>query len=199
MRHRGVCVQVIRSKVRPPSPSGRVVSRPRLTSRLAELVERFGVVWVFGAAGAGKTTAVVEALADGPLGWLTLDSTEPAPGRLLAHLEAALGAGSVATDALAAQIGHVEAAGLLAEACQGELTLVVDEVERVADAEEAKAALSAFIRYAPPALRVVLISRRVVPLTLGSARAVGQLTEAELAFSVDEAAHALEAAGHANA
>ena len=191
---------VIRTKIRPPAPPRRVVARPRLTERIVELHERFGVVWVRGTAGAGKTTAVVEALGGTPLAWLTLDATESAPGRLLVHLEAALaravpGLEPVASAALAEAVPHVEAAGLLAEAVgDTAVTLVVDELERLADSAEARAALAAFIRYAPPGLRLILISRRAVDLPLRDVGDVGQLTEAELAFSVDEAAEALAAA-----
>src|SRR5829696_2573244 len=85
-------LSVIRNKVRPPSLRAPSVPRPRLASRIAQLEERFGVVWVRGTAGSGKTTAVLEAVesAQRDLAWLTLDSSEAAPGRLLTHLEAAL-------------------------------------------------------------------------------------------------------------
>ena len=107
----------------------------------------------------------------------------------------------VATDALADGIAHVEAAGLLAEAVgDHELTLVVDELERLATSETARSTLSPSSGYAPPTLHVILISRRSMQLHLGSARevgGVGHITEADSAFSVEEAAHALEALGQA--
>src|SRR3954454_13391976 len=113
-------MSVIRSKVRPPSLRAPSVSRPRLVRRIAELENQFGVVWVRGTAGSGKTTAVLESVeaAGRPLAWLTLDSSEAAPGRLLTHLEAALkdtlaDLPPVATDALADGIGHLEDAGML--------------------------------------------------------------------------------------
>ena len=90
--------------------AARAVGRrdPAWPSRIAQLEEQFGVVWVRGTAGSGKTTAVLEAVesAQRDLAWLTLDSSEAAPGRLLIHLEAALtqtlpDLAPVATDALA--------------------------------------------------------------------------------------------------
>ena len=87
------------------------------------LVDRYPVVWVAATAGAGKTTAVVEAgrYIDRPIAWLTLDATDAAPGRLVTYLEAALTrrapqVDGVGTGALARRIPHAEAAGLLAEA-----------------------------------------------------------------------------------
>src|SRR3954454_2740777 len=203
-------MSVIRSKVRPPSLRAPSVPRPRLARRIAELENQFGVVWVRGTAGSGKTTAVLEAVeaAVRPVAWLTLDSSEAAPGRLLTHLEAALKHALpdlplVETEALEDGSAHVEAAGLLAEAGGDHpLTLVVGEIERLAVSEPARATLAALIRFAPPALHVILISRRAIELHLGSARdvgGVGHVTEADLAFSVDEAAAALEALAHAPA
>lgn len=197
---------VIASKIRTPSPPERVVGRPRLAEHIAELADLHGVVWVTGGAGAGKTTAVAEAVAgfDRPLAWLNLDTSERAAGRLLVYLEAALAQAlpnlpPVATAALASDVPHVEAAGMLAEAVAGRaLTLVVDEVERIADSDEALETLSNFVRYAPLGLRVVLISRRRVALRLGSVRGVGgiaRVDESQLAFTVEEAEAALDRLG----
>ena len=200
-------MRVIQSKIRPPDPQARVVDRPRLADLIAELEELYGIVWVTGSAGAGKTTAVLESVrrTGRPLAWLTLDTTERAPGRLLMYLEESLARvlpdlPPVATQALAADIAHVEAAGLLAEAVgTREVTLVVDELEKIADSDSARATLAAFLRYASPTLHSVLISRRPVQLRLGSARdlgGVGTVGEAHLAFTVDEAAEALRLVGH---
>ncbi|WP_157260855.1 BTAD domain-containing putative transcriptional regulator [Patulibacter minatonensis] len=179
-----------------------VVPRPRLTARIVELTERFGVVWVLGSAGAGKTTAVADAVASTgrATAWLTLDATDTAPGRLLLHLQRALsgalpGLPAVADEALAADVPHVEVAGRVSAAVGSDpVTLVLDEVERLGDAESARAVLASFLRGIGPAVQVVLISRRDVPLALGSARAVGgvgRVSERDLAFSVQEAAEVL--------
>lgn len=194
---------VIRARIAvPPLPEPRV-DRPRVTTMLADLIGRHQLVVVAAAAGAGKTTAVASTAAtlDRPAAWITLDWTEAAPGRLITYLESALAVPlpalrGVATGALAQRLPHTEAAGLLAEAVgEAEPIVVLDEVERLSDSEQAHAVLEAFLRYAPPSLRTVLISRRdippaIVPRTFGPGdRAV--LGDSALAFTPDEARAAL--------
>jgi ATP/maltotriose-dependent transcriptional regulator MalT len=138
-------------------------------------------VFVSATAGAGKTTAVIQALdrVDLPTAWLTLDETDAAPGRLLTYLEATLasavpGVAGVVAAALRRRLPHREAAGLLAEATAGSpVILVVDELERLAAAPEALGVLGAFVRYAPPGLRLVLVGRETVALELPSEAAIG--------------------------
>jgi ATP/maltotriose-dependent transcriptional regulator MalT/DNA-binding SARP family transcriptional activator len=195
----------IRAKVGLPPLSEACVGRPRVEQLLAGLIERHRAVVVTATAGAGKTTAVATAaqrLAR-PLAWLTLDWTDAAPGRLVTYLEAALAgpvpdAAGVATQALAARIPHPEAAGLLVEAAGRQpVVLVIDEVERVADSEDAWAVLEAVVRYAPVSMRVVLVSRRPLPAAR-LARTPGEIAslgEAQLAFTPAEAAAALDQLG----
>ncbi|MGZ4259649.1 MAG: AAA family ATPase, partial [Solirubrobacteraceae bacterium] len=200
--------QVIRRKITVPPLPDRLVARRRIERLVEELIDEHPTVWVVATAGSGKTTAVAQALAgtERPVAWLTLDDTDTAAGRLLTYLEAALGAEvtqaqGVATQALAARLPHPEAAGLLAEATDGvPVLLVIDELERLAGAPEALAAISALVRYAPSTMRVVLISRRELDLGLGSAAAPGTsvaITDADLAFTTNEAAVALASAGRA--
>lgn len=180
--------------------------RPRLTAPLAALIDERAVVGVTATAGSGKTTAVREAteLLSAPTAWLTLDGTEAAPGRLLAYLEAALAAhapaaAGVSTGALAAGAQHVEAAGLLIAATAGtEVVLVLDQLERVAEARGALAVISALLHYAPPEVRIVLISRRDLELDIRSTGrwpGIAQIAESDLAFTVEEAGFALERHG----
>ena len=84
---------LIERKLRVPPPPARVARRPRLDALLASLLRRHRVVVVAATAGAGKTTAVAEAVRGlgGPAAWLTVDGTDAAPGRLLAYLEASVG------------------------------------------------------------------------------------------------------------
>jgi ATP/maltotriose-dependent transcriptional regulator MalT len=197
---------VIRRKIAvPPSPE-RLVVRDRIDRLVGDLIDRHPVVWVCATAGSGKTTAVAQALDRQArrVAWLTLDDTDAAAGRLVTYLEAALAAaapaaGGVATAALAARLPHAEAAGLLAEAVgETPVVLVVDEVERIAQAAEALAVMGALVRYAPPALRVVMVSRIEVDLPLGSTAALGgavTISETDLAFRTHEAAQALAFAG----
>src|SRR5690242_2062021 len=193
---------IIERKLTAPPLAERVVARPRLERLIGLLVERYPVVWIAATAGAGKTTAVVQAARCGsrPLAWLTLDATDAAPGRLVTYLEAALAKqlphlAGTATRALAQRAPHAEVAGLLAEAIgEDPVLVVVDELERLADAPEARAVLSAFVRYAPASTRIVLITRREVALDLGAGRTLGRVAavgEAELAFTDIEAAEAL--------
>jgi ATP/maltotriose-dependent transcriptional regulator MalT/DNA-binding SARP family transcriptional activator len=199
---------VIRAKIRPPPVAERLVERPRVEHALAALIERHRVVVVSATAGAGKTTAVAAAvrLLTRPVAWLTLDWTDAAPGRLVRYLEAALagplpGVGHVATEALTARIPHAEAAGLLVEACDAPVALIVDELERLADAEPSWDVIRAVVRYAPRDMRVVLLGRREVSAAqLGASPASGDiafLRDTDLAFTTDEAAAALERHGGA--
>ena len=149
---------VIRAKLRPPSEPSVFVRRRRLEELLARLIEAHPAVLVSATAGAGKTTAVAAAAGrlNRQLAWLTLDFTDAAPGRLVTYLEAAIAGrlprlAGVATGALAARIPHPETAGLLVEAIGDEpLLLVIDELERLQDSDEAWAVIEALLRYAPP-------------------------------------------------
>jgi DNA-binding SARP family transcriptional activator len=199
---------VIQRKLAIPEVTERALGRPRLERLLAMLVERYPLVWVAATAGAGKTTAVVQAARsiERPVAWLTLDATDAAPGRLVTYLEAALArctaqVDGVGTGALARRIAHAEAAGLLAEAVgTSPVLLVIDELERLADAPEALAALGGFLRYAPPTMRIVLISRRELAVDMGNAATLGRVAavgEADLAFTTEEAGRALADVGRA--
>ena len=196
--------RVIQAKLAIPGLAEQRVPRPRLARRLAELLERHRVVVVSATPGAGKTTAVAGALLGlgRPAAWLTVDRTDTAPGRLVSYLEAALAQAvpeveGAATDALSAGIPHAEAAGLLAEAAgDAEFVLVIDELERLADADAAWQVIESLLRYAPAGMRVVLISRRAVPVLAGLAHAeAASLGELELAFTAEEAAEALAQRG----
>ncbi len=198
--------QVIRRKITVPPAPALLSARQRLDRLILELVARHPLVWVCATAGSGKTTAVAHALEHQQrrVAWLTLDDTDAAAGRLVTYLEAALGAQvgaaqGVATQALAARLPHPEAAGLLAEAVgSSPVLLVVDELERIARAPDALAVISALVRYAPPPMRIVLISRVQVGIELDSTAALGgsaTITDADLAFRSAEAARALELAG----
>ncbi|MFF3465294.1 BTAD domain-containing putative transcriptional regulator [Streptomyces sp. NPDC001984] len=202
-RHRRT---IIRRKLAIPEPAKEVVYRQRLSRRIHELFDRHTVVKVFATAGAGKTTAVVQALRDldRPVAWVSLDGTEQAAGRLLVYIEAAVedivsSAADVASDALSSNLQIGEAAGLLAESLQGSRLIVVcDNVERIASDESCTAVLSSFARYLPSDANLVLISRVDVQLDLGSTSErdrVGELVETDLAFDVQEASAALRTVG----
>jgi LuxR family maltose regulon positive regulatory protein len=200
---------IIRSKLAPPTIADDLVLRPRLSDLIAGLLEDHRFLAVFAAPGAGKTTAVQLALRDrrSRFAWLTVDGTDVAPGRLLAYLEAALGSlvpevAGVATRALAAGEPREVAAGLLVEAAAGAGgVLVLDELERLADSPDALSVIGALLRYAPPDLKLVLVSRRELKLDIGATTFMSMATvgEADLAFTVEEAAEALAASGASDA
>jgi ATP/maltotriose-dependent transcriptional regulator MalT len=160
---------VIQTKVRQPAMPRQLVSRPRVERLLAALVVRHRVVVVAATAGAGKTTAVARATAalDRPVAWLQVDRTDSAPGRLVIYLEAALARvlpelRGVALNALAAGVPHAEAAGLLAEAvAERPIVLVIDDLERLPENGQAWGVVEAVVRYAPAAMRLVLVSLRM--------------------------------------
>jgi ATP/maltotriose-dependent transcriptional regulator MalT/DNA-binding SARP family transcriptional activator len=197
---------VIQAKMRLPPPPEGVVARPRLDRALAEMIEGHRVVVVAATAGAGKTTAVSSAMrrVDVPAAWLTVDRTDTTPGRLLVYLEAALTQQlprlrGLATRALAAGIAHEEAAGMLAEAAsENRLILVVDDLERLGSVGAAWSVLDGFMRYASPALRILLLSRVQIPRWICQVPGAGEvavLGEHELAFTAEEAGQALAARG----
>ena len=202
---------IIQRKLAVPPLSETRIARPRVERRLAELIARHRVVVVAATAGAGKTTAAAAAidLLDVPVAWLTIDTPDLAQGRLLTYLEASLSkvapsVRGVVTSALGQGLAHVEAAGLLADAVGSEaVLLVLDDLERLGEAEEPWALIDSFLRHAPPSLRALLISRRSLPPGLSSLRpATGVLAvigDADLTFTPGEAAAALAEVGKGDA
>lgn len=203
-------MRVIQLKITPPPIGGTVVRRPRIESLLSRLIEQHRVVCVLASAGAGKTTAVLQAAQQlrRPLAWLAVDATDAATGRLLTYLEAAIARQVPAVDgltgaALAAQLPHQEVAGLLAEAVGGSnLVLVLDDAERLAEEPAALAVVASFARYLPPTARLVLVSRSVLPFDAGGAAShltyVAAVGEEDLAFTVEEATDALVLSGRSD-
>jgi len=193
---------LVAGKLRVPSAPARLVARPRVEGLIAALIEGYPAVFVIATAGAGKTTALVQAtgLVDRPLAWVTVSDGDVAAGRLLEYLEAAISARIPAADgparaALAAGVRHDEAAGLLAEAVgEQRLLLVLDEVERIARSPSSLAVIEALVRYAPAGMRVALASRRELPLDIAAMRLDGRagiVDEHDLALTEGEAAQAL--------
>jgi DNA-binding SARP family transcriptional activator len=202
LRRSPVSAEVIRRKLAPPPRPDHLVARPRLDAALVSLLARHRVLRICATAGAGKTTTVADAARKlgTPVAWLTVDQTDAAPGRLLTYIEAALAEAfpnvkGAATRALAAGLPHREAVGLLAQtANQGPIVFVLDELERLGQSADAWAVIESLIRYAPAEMRIVLVSRRDLPLELihlpGDA-GLAALGETDLAFTEAEAASAL--------
>ena len=198
-------LRVIRRKIMVPPLADSVVPRRRVDTLLTGLLDQHRLVFIYASAGAGKTTAIVQAAQrlQRPLAWLDLDSTDSATGRLLTYLEAALAvqvpdAAGVATSALAAHLPHAEVAGLLAESIGDTPVLVVlDDAERLAAAPDALEVLTSFARYLPPFARLLISSRTELPFrsSVGTLPWVAAVGEDDLALTVDEAAEALAVRG----
>jgi DNA-binding SARP family transcriptional activator len=198
-------LRVIRRKIMVPPLADSVVPRRRVDSLLTGLLDQHRLVFIYASAGAGKTTAIVQAAQrlQRPLAWLDLDSTDVATGRLLTYLEAALAvqvpeAAGVATSALAAHLPHAEVAGLLAESIGDTPVLVVlDDAERLAAAPDALEVLTSFARYLPPFARLLISSRTELPFrsSVGTLPWVAAVGEDDLALTVDEAAEVLAVRG----
>ena len=198
-------LRVIRRKIMVPPLADSVVPRRRVDTLLTGLLDQHRLVFIYASAGAGKTTAIVQAAQrlQRPLAWLDLDSTDSATGRLLTYLEAALAvqvpeAAGVATSALAAHLPHAEVAGLLAESIGDTPVLIVlDDAERLATAPEALEVLTSFARYLPPFARLLISSRTELPFrsSVGTLPWVAAVGEDDLALTVDEATEVLAVRG----
>ena len=200
---------VIRRKVAVPPPPPRFVPRKRIDCLLSGLVEAHPLVWVCATAGAGKTTAVAQALAglERHVAWLTLDDTDAAAGRLVTYLEAAIGAHLAAARAWRRAPSPRAYPTPRPPACSPRrsatrrLSWSSTRSSGLPRRAEALAVVAALVRYAPPAMRVVLVSRREADVALGSAAALGgtvTVTDSDLAFRPVEAAAALAHAGRAD-
>jgi LuxR family transcriptional regulator, maltose regulon positive regulatory protein len=164
-------------------------------------------------AGAGKSALVSSWIAagraPGPVAWLSLDGDDADRRRfwraVLGTLSDAMGDARV--DALAVSprepidIDLVLPALVDALAGRDEpVVLVLDDLQEVADV--VREDLERLVRYPPPALRLVLVTRSDPPIALGRLRLEGWLTEiraGDLAFTLDEAAALFQALGVATA
>lgn len=199
----GQGARVIRRKLMVPDTPAGAVPRERLDGVLCRRVGAHRVVAVTATAGAGKSVAVAHASRkfDRPVAWLSVDATDALPGRLLTYLEAALAAQlpwvrGIVTGALAAGIPAAEVAGLLVEAVSdAQVVLVLDQLERLHECVEAWQIIASMVRYAPPGMRLILISRRALPGAVQPPSAYGDevalVLDSDLAFTVPEAYVAL--------
>jgi DNA-binding SARP family transcriptional activator len=197
--------RVIRRRIVAPPLTDSVVPRHRLENLLTGLTDQHRLVFVYASAGAGKTTAILQAAKrmERALVWLDLDTTDVATGRLLVYLEAALAlqvpeVAGVAASALAAQLPHAEVAGLLAESVgDRSLLIVLDDAERLSTSPEALDVIASFARYLPSTNRLVVASRIELPFStsVGTSPWVAAVGEDDMALTVDEASAALAVIG----
>ena len=187
-------------KTHPPAIPAGLVQRTALVERLTTSVT-FPVTLVCAGPGAGKTSTVgswaLSGSYSGPVGWLSLDSSDNVLRTFWSDLIAAvIGSGAVPASSLlrditpAAEFGPNEARDVRTRLAElpAPVVLVVDDFHEITD----DAVLDSFgelIDHLPPSLRLVIVSRADPVLRLHRLRVAGQLTEirtAELAFDVPD-------------
>jgi len=183
-----------------PTAADRFVRRERLEARLGD-DHRRPVTLVSGLPGAGKTTLVSSWLhaEDRPAAWVALDERHDEPGRLARSVVRALAdVGAVPdpaprrrrTDAALVDIA-------VDKLVPGPWVLVLDDVHHLRS-PDALGALRLLLERVPPRLALVLCTRADPPVALGRMRLDGRLGEirnADLEFTLDEAAELLSAQG----
>lgn len=186
-------------KFAPPPMRSEVLLRPDLHALLAEVRLRPATL-VTAPAGYGKTTLLTQWVADltrtgADVCWLSLDNGDSDPGLLLAYLIntfqrvlPTVGAEAWRFLQSAANVTRdwpLVASALLSD-LQSSLTtptfLVIDDFHQIADGPITAALLGYLLRTAPPALHIIIASRRPLSAApLPRMRAEGQLVEVERA------------------
>ena len=195
---------LISTKLRPPRTRPKLVSRARLTTRLARHGGR-KLTLISAPAGSGKTTVLVEWLdglleeTEGSVAWTSLDAGDNDPVRFLSYVVAALRnvEGGFGTGVIASlrspqppDMGAV-AAILINDlaALPGEVTVVLDDYH-VIDSEPVHGIISDLVDNLPPNAHLVISTRIDPPLPLSRLRARAQIAElraADLRFTPEEA------------
>lgn len=197
-------IPLVRTKLHPPETQPSLLARPRLHERMrAALHSR--LVLITAPAGYGKTSLLVEWMAEGRndwahIAWLSLDTTDNDLRRLLAYLLEALSnlpnerrerlrALMGAETDLDAEQWFAELLNDLAEVA-GPTVIVLDDYHFISDAQIHKA-IAFLIDHLPPRCRLIIATRSDPPLPLARWRARGHLAELrsfDLAFNPEEAA-----------
>jgi LuxR family transcriptional regulator, maltose regulon positive regulatory protein len=210
---RAVSPALLPLKLVPPAVRGDVQLRPDLQALLAE-VRLQPVTIVVAPAGYGKTTLLTHWAGDlartgAIVCWMGLDSGDQSPGLLLAYLVRAFQnqfpqvgeeAWRTLNSAVDVERDWPLVAGALFSDLQSELNtptfLIFDDYQLIADGPITSALLAYLLRAAPPALHIVVASRRaltVAPLPrLRAEGAVLDVTREELSMTPFEARALLE-------
>ncbi|MGW2649412.1 LuxR C-terminal-related transcriptional regulator [Streptomyces sp. NPDC001393] len=189
-----------------PATPATFLRRPRLAERLDQAFQT-PLTMVNGSAGAGKTLLVADwaARLAPPVAWFTNEAGNQGCGVLWAYVLQALRSAGVPLPAdlgcpgEAHRVDHKLLARLADELSgrQRPVVLVLDEFDRVTSARIAQQ-LEFVLHHAGQGLRLVLVTRTEPLLPLHRYRAAGAMTEirdAELAFTVEEAAALLDLHG----
>ena len=192
--------------VPPRAPPG-WVERPRLSEALEQGL-RGPVTLLAASAGAGKSALLsawyAQRVGAGPVCWLSLDGADADRRRFWRGVFAALERGSAGEPAASLALHPAEDIGVaipaLVNALDGldePVVLVLDDLHELGDSP-VLADLDRLLRHPPENLRLVISTRMDPALRIGRLRVEGALTEireAELAFTLDEAAALLAESG----
>lgn len=197
--------ELLAAKVRVPALPRGAVRRPRIERAIASNAEQHPIVLVVAAAGAGKTTAVAQYVADTsrPVAWLSLDARDRRQARFVSYLGAALERldpvhGADVLELLEDGLPPEDCAAMLAEGLPSGSMVVLDDVHEIEAGASALRALREFLRFLPPDRVVVLVSRRIPQLGLerdALASRVAGVFDRDLAFTVEESAVLLSSRG----
>ena len=196
--------QALGGKLRAPERSDPYVRRARLHKLLDEDI-RAPITVITAPAGAGKTALLAGWIAESaiPVAWLTLDETNQDPAWLWSNIISALETVTpecgIRARAVLSQVGMLfHVVDRLVEDLEllqiDPTVLIIDDLHYASDQEVVSASLTRFVEQIPPALHVILASRRRPNLPLDRLRARGRLREvhfAELRLSLSEAAEML--------
>ena len=198
---------LLATKLHVPGPQPAFVARPRLIERLEEGLAR-GLLLVCAPAGFGKTSLLADWARRGgrPVAWLSLDTGDNDPARFWRHVVAALDrvrpgiaeqvAPLLGPPAPASFEGLVTALINQLATRPDQVLLVLDDYHLV-EAQVVHASVEFLLEHRPSGLQLLLTSRADPPFGLARLRARGQLGElrdADLRFTAEEAAALLRAA-----
>ena len=184
----------------PPALPWSLVSRSRLESLLDDQHRRH-ITLVSGLPGAGKTTLVASWLrsTDRPAAWVGLDARDNEAGRLARSIVGALARVSAVPEppSRRRRPGYAVLDQAFASLAAGRWVLVLDDAHELRSAD-ALATLRHVLDHAPASLPVVLCARADPPVALGRLKLDGRLGEirnADLEFTMDEASELFDAYG----
>jgi len=191
------------AKISAPRPRA-LVSRARLLDPLNATAAAGGVALVVAPGGTGKTTLLADwsRHASIPVAWYAVDSTDRDPRRFVSGLCLAIehvvpGVVGPAVTALSAGAHEAAAIGLVLGAIERRpLALVLDDFQHLDGQPDVTALWDHVLRFRPPTLTIVVVSRSVPLMGFSTLAAFDQLTgvgREELQFDAAEAAALLAA------
>jgi LuxR family maltose regulon positive regulatory protein len=208
MPARATADRLLAAKLSPPRPPEAMIARPRLLDML-DTGTRGPITLVAAPPGAGKSALVSSWVAEretpGPVAWLSLDADDANRPRfwraVLEVLTRATGDEAVAALEVSPRAPtsfDAVVSSLLAALTGRDLpvTLVLDDFHEVADA--VRTDVERLLRFAPPALRLIVITRSDPAIGLDRLRLDGRLTEirtADLSFTPTETSTMFTALG----